>query len=50
MFARLTTTQVQADKIDEVLKIMEESVIPAAKSQKGFSGAYLLTKPSGESS
>ena len=43
MFARLTTTQVQADKIDEVLKIMEESVIPAVKSQKGFRGLYGLT-------
>ena len=42
MFARLTTTQVQADKIDEVLKIMEESVIPAAKSQEGFRGLYSL--------
>ena len=43
MFARLTVTQVQADKIDEVLKIMEDSVIPAAKSQKGFRGLYGLT-------
>jgi heme-degrading monooxygenase HmoA len=43
MFARLTANQYQADKIDEVLKIMEESVIPAAKSQKGFHGLYSLT-------
>jgi len=43
MFARLTTVQMQIDKIDEAIKIFEESVVPAAKSQKGFCGAYLLT-------
>ena len=43
MFARVTTVQVNIDKLDEATKIYEESVIPAAKSQKGFRGAYLLT-------
>ena len=43
MFARLTTTQIKIDKIDEAIKICEESVVPAAKSQKGYRGAYLLT-------
>ena len=43
MFARLTMVQVNAEKIDEVIKIFDEKVVPAAKSQKGFSGAYLLT-------
>jgi len=43
MFARLTITQVKIDKIDEALKIYEESVIPAAKSQKGWRGNYFLT-------
>ena len=42
MFARLTIVQVKIDKIDETIKIYEESVIPAAKSQKGHVGAYLL--------
>ncbi len=43
MFARLTIVQVKSDKIDETIKIFEENVIPAAKSQKGYRGAYLLT-------
>ena len=43
MFARLTIVQVKSDKLDETIKVCEENVIPAAKSQKGFRGAYLLT-------
>jgi heme-degrading monooxygenase HmoA len=43
MFARLTIVQVKIDKLDETRKIYEEGVLPAAKSQKGYRGAYLLT-------
>ena len=43
MFARLTIVQVKSDKLDETIKIFEEGVVPAAKSQKGFRGSYLLT-------
>jgi len=43
MFARLTIVQGKIDKTDETIKLYEESVIPAIKSQKGFRGAYLLT-------
>ena len=43
MFARLTIVQVKIDKLDETKKIFEENVIPAAKSQKGYRGGYLLT-------
>ncbi len=43
MFARLTIVQVKIDKLDETIKIFEDSVVPAAKSQKGSRGAYLLT-------
>ena len=42
MFARLTIGQIKIDRIDEFIKGFEESVIPAAKSQKGYCGAYLL--------
>jgi len=31
------------DKLDETIKIYKESIVPAAKSQKGYRGAYLLT-------
>ncbi len=43
MFARLTIVQMKTDKMDETIKIFEDSVVPAAKSQKGYQGAYLLT-------
>ena len=43
MFARLTIVQGKIDKMDESKRIYEDSVVTAAKSQKGFKGAYLLT-------
>lgn len=42
MFARLTRAQVMVDRIDEFINRYKESVVPAAKSQKGFQGIYLL--------
>ena len=43
MFARVTYVSIISDKLDEAIKIFRESVIPAAKAQKGFRGAYFLT-------
>ena len=43
MFARFTTVEVNVDKIDELIKLFEDSIVPAAKSQKGYRGAYLFT-------
>ena len=48
MFARLTFTQTKEDKVDEAVKVTKDSVLPAAKSQKGFRNAYLLTQPNGK--
>ena len=48
MFARLTITQTKIDLLDEAVKVTKESVLPAAKSQKGFRGAYLLSQPNGK--
>ncbi len=42
MFARLTTVQIKLNRIDEFIKRYEESVVPAAKSQKGYCGVYLF--------
>ena len=42
MFARVTTVQIKSNTLDETEKIYRESVIPAAKSQKGYQGTYLL--------
>ena len=43
MFARLTIFQVRVDKQDEATKIVQDSIMPAAKQQKGFRKAYMLT-------
>ena len=43
MFARLTIVQINIDRLDETIKLFEESVVTAAKSQKGYRGIYLLT-------
>jgi len=42
MFARMTTGETRVDWIDKFVKIYEESMVPAAKQQKGYCGAYLL--------
>lgn len=42
LFARLTTLSFRVEKADEGIRIFEESVLPAARGQKGFRGAYLL--------
>lgn len=42
MFARFTTAQIKVNRIDEFIKRYEESVVPAAKTQKGYCGIYLL--------
>ena len=43
MFARFTIVQVSVDKIDEVIKRYEDSVVSSAKPQKGFGGITLFT-------
>ena len=43
MFARLTIIQVRTSNIDETIEVFEEGIIPAAKAQKGYHAAYLLT-------
>ena len=42
MHARVTIAQSKPGKIDEIIRIQRESVVPAAKQQKGFKGLYLL--------
>ena len=40
MFARALRSRIKPDKLDELTKVVQGSVIPAAKSQKGFRGFY----------
>ena len=42
MHARAVMVPVDPGKVDDMLKIWEESVLPAAKSQQGFKGALVL--------
>ena len=37
-FARVTITQSKIESYDEMVNLYEESVVPAAKSQKGYLG------------
>jgi heme-degrading monooxygenase HmoA len=43
MFARMTIMMIQPDRIDEAIAIYKKSVLPAAKKQKGYEGACLLS-------
>ena len=43
MYARATTVQIRPGKMDEAIGIYRDSVMPAAKQQKGFKGLSLLT-------
>lgn len=43
MNARATIVQILPGKIDEAIAIYRDSVVPAAKQQKGCKGLYLLT-------
>jgi heme-degrading monooxygenase HmoA len=45
MYARITSAQIALDKIDRFKKIYEESVVPAARKQKGFKGICLMVDP-----
>jgi len=42
MFARVTSATVRIEMIDKFIDIFQNSIIPAAKKQKGYCGAYLL--------
>ncbi len=42
MHARILTTQEKVDKIDELITVFRDSIVPAAKQQKGFIGIKLF--------
>lgn len=43
MHCRAVTVQIQPGKTQEAIDIYNNSVVPVAKQQKGFQGAYLMT-------
>ena len=49
MYARLTRSQVRVERIEQSVKIFNESVVPASKRQKGYRGLLLfLNSKTGE--
>jgi heme-degrading monooxygenase HmoA len=42
MFARITTADTRPEWVDDFINVYEKSIVPAAKSQKGFHKAYFL--------
>jgi heme-degrading monooxygenase HmoA len=42
MFVRMTTMSFRLEKYEEGVRLFEQSVVPAARAQRGFRGAYLL--------
>lgn len=45
MFARAVNIQFQSGKVDEASRIVQDSIVPVLKAQKGFKGQLLLTQP-----
>jgi hypothetical protein len=42
MYGRLTRIQVRVERVEHTVKIFKESVVPAAKQQKGYRGIFLF--------
>jgi heme-degrading monooxygenase HmoA len=42
MYARVTFATAEPAKMDEIVKVMRDSILPAAKKQKGFKGLFHL--------
>ena len=42
MKARVVSVQIRPGKTDEAIALYRDSVVPAARKQKGFKGAFLL--------
>ena len=49
MHARVTFATADPSKVDQSIKVMKDSILPAAKKQKGFKGlTYLLNRQTGK--
>ena len=43
MYVRVTTVQIQPGKVDEAIRLYQESVVPAAQQQPGYRSTMLVT-------
>ena len=48
MYVRAATVQIRPGKTQEVIDLHNNSLIPAAKAQKGWRGSYLMTDAGSE--
>jgi len=48
MHARVNATQWNPDRVEEGIRVTEETIIPSYQKQPGFRGYFLLTEPGGE--
>lgn len=44
MYARAVSIQFQPGKVDEAVRIVQNSIVPVIKGQKGFKGQLLFTQ------
>ncbi|NIM12805.1 MAG: hypothetical protein GTO45_11925 [Candidatus Aminicenantes bacterium] len=42
MYARHITAKIRPEKVDEALKLYEESVVPEGREQNGYRGLFVL--------
>ena len=43
MYVRAATVNIRPEKMQEVIDLHNDSLVPAAKAQKGWQGSYLMT-------
>jgi hypothetical protein len=48
MYARVNATEWNPEKVEEGIRITEETIIPSYQKHPGFRGYFLLTEPGGE--
>jgi quinol monooxygenase YgiN len=48
LYARVNETKWNPERVDEGIKLTEDTIIPAYKKHPGFRGYFLLTEPGGD--
>jgi len=48
MYARVNATEWNPEKVEQGMRLTEDTIIPAYQECKGFRGYLLLTEPSGD--
>lgn len=48
LYARVNETRWNPERVDEGIRLTEETIIPAYQRHPGFRGYFLLTDPTGE--